>query len=324
MVHKDASYPGEHDAIVDVALWQAVQARLATNKVDRQVGRNAKEVSLLAGLTFDGRGGRLTPSHANKAGRRYLYYVSEGLIQGRGDGDGTSLRLPASEVEAVVIGEIQSILRTPSRLLDALVGRDDDVASQSRLVKQGQNRAETLDETDRSELVAIVRSIVSRVEVHPDRIDVDCSQDALREWLIGVTPNVGDAQSAPRNNLVRLSATVRLKRRGVEAKLIVDGDGERPITSPDPALIKAVAKAHTWNQELLAGKARSIRALARDASVTNRYVRKLLPLAFLAPDIIEAILDGRQPRDLSLETLAYTSIPRRWEDQRRQFGFPVT
>lgn len=324
VVHKDSSYPGMHDAIMDDALWQAVQARLATNRVDRQVGRYAKKVSLLAGLIFDGRGDRLTPSHANKAGRRYLYYVSEGLIQGRGDGEGTNLRLPASEVEAVVIGEIQSLLRTPPRLLDAVVISDDDVASQRRLVEQGRDRAETLDQGDRSVLVAIVRSIVSRVEVHPDMIDVDCSREALREWLIGVTPVVGSGRPVSSNDLLRLSATVRLKRRGVEAKLIVDGDGERPITSPNPALIKAVAKAHTWNQKLIAGEARSVRALARDASVTNRYVRKLLPLAFLAPDIIEAILDGRQPRDLSLETLAYTSIPRRWEDQRKQFGFPTT
>ncbi len=323
VVHKGSSYPGEHDAIVDDALWQAVQARLATNRVDRQVGRNAKEVSLLAGVTFDGRGDRLTPSHANKAGRRYLYYVSEGLIQGHNRGDGTDLRLPASEVEAVVFGEIRSLLRTPSRLLDAVVISGDDVASQHRLVEQGRDRAETLDRVDRSELVTVVRSIVSRVEVHPDKIDVDCSRDALREWLIGVTPVVGDGQLVPRNNLLRLSVTVHLKRRGVEAKLIVDGDSELRITSLDPALIKAVAKAHTWNRKLIAGKARSIRSLARDVGVTNRYVRKLLPLAFLAPDIIDAILDGRQPRDLSLETLAYTSIPRRWADQRKMFGFPT-
>ena len=52
-----------------------------------------------------------------------------------------------------------------------------------------------------SELVTVVRSIVSRVEVHPDKIDVDCSRDALREWLIGVTPVVGDGQLVQRNNL---------------------------------------------------------------------------------------------------------------------------
>ena len=131
------------------------------------------------------------------------------------------------------------------------------------------------------------------------------------------------AKPVSRNNLLRLSVTVHLKRRGVEAKLIVDGDGKCPITSPDSALVKAVAKAHAWNRKLMTGDARSIRALARDVGVTNRYVRKLLPLAFLAPDIIDAILDGRQPRDLSLETLATTSIPRRWEGQRRQFGFPA-
>ncbi len=171
--------------------------------------------------------------------------------------------------------------------------------------------------------MAIIKSIVSRVEVHPDRIDVDCSRDALREWLMGVTPVVGSGKLVPRDNLLRLSVTVHLKRRGVEAKLIVDGEGECTITSPDPALIKAVAKAHTWNRTLIVGEARSVRALARDIGVTNRYVRKLLPLAFLAPDIIDAILDGRQPRDLSLETLTYTSIPRRWQVQRRMFGFPA-
>ena len=295
VVHKDSSYPGEHDAIVDDALWRAVQARLATSRVDRQVCRNAKEVSLLAGLIFDGRGDRLTPSHATKAGRRYLYYVSERLIHGQDDGEGTNLRLPASEVEAVVIGEIQSLLRTPARLLDTLIVRDDDVASQRRLVERGRDRAETLDQTDRPTLVGAVRSIVSRVEVHPDRIDVDCSRDALREWLVGVGPMVESRPQGQRNDLFRLSVDVRLKRRGVEAKLIVDGGGERQIMSPDPALIRAVAKAHTWNRKLIAGEARSIRALARDVGVTNRYVRKLLPLAFLAPDIVDAIVDGRQP-----------------------------
>jgi len=132
---------------------------------------------------------------------------------------------------------------------------------------------------------------------------VDCSLDALREWLTGVTPIVGSGQLVPRNNLLRLSVTVHLKRRGMEAKLIVDRDGVRPITSPDPALIKAVAKAHTWNQKLIAGEARSVRALARDASVTNRYVRKLLPLAFLAPDIIEAVTYSAVPHGAPKEGL---------------------
>ncbi len=327
VVHKDASYPGEHDAIVDEALWQAVQTRLAENRIDRKFRKDAKETSLLAGLIFDERGDRLTPSHANKAGRRYLYYVSECLVQGRGDGEGSSLRLPASEVETVVLSEIRSLLRTPPRLLDAMAILDDDVASQRRLVERGRDRAETLDQADRSTLTAIVKSIVSRVEIQPDRIDVDCSRDALRHWLLGSTQDVaGDLRVGPHvqhHDLLRLSVSARLKRRGVEAKLIVEVDGDRRFTSPDPVLIKAVAKVHSWNRKLVTGEARSIRTLARDIGVTNRYVRKLLPLAFLAPDIIEAILDGRQPRDLSLEVFAHTPIPKRWENQRRRFGFPT-
>ena len=82
IAHKGNAYPGEHPPIIDQALWDQVQAIIAENRVNREVGSNAKQPSLLAGLAFDETGERLTPSHAVKKGTRYRYYVSRSLIIG--------------------------------------------------------------------------------------------------------------------------------------------------------------------------------------------------------------------------------------------------
>ena len=84
-------------------------------------------------------------------------------------------------------------------------------------------------------------------------------------------------------------------------------------------LIKAVARAHRWKHRF-SGEAPSISAIAREEGVTKRYVARIMRLAFLAPDIVEAILDGRQPADLELERLL-RGIPVAWPEQRRALGF---
>ncbi|MGA2859509.1 MAG: hypothetical protein ABSE40_21790 [Candidatus Sulfotelmatobacter sp.] len=93
------------------------------------------------------------------------------------------------------------------------------------------------------------------------------------------------------------------------------------VSKTKPPLLKALARAHGWYQSVLEGNAPDQRSLARHAGITERYVGKVLPCAFLAPDIIESILQGRQPDDLTFAKLC-TGIPLSWAEQRRQFGFP--
>jgi site-specific DNA recombinase len=88
------------------------------------------------------------------------------------------------------------------------------------------------------------------------------------------------------------------------------------------SLLKALARAHSWYQSVLEGTAPDLRALAGHAGFTERYVGKVFPTAFLAPDIVEAILQGRQPDDLTFAKLC-TKIPLSWAEQRRLFGFPA-
>ncbi|MGJ0507602.1 MAG: recombinase family protein [Methylocystis sp.] len=86
VAQKGNVHPGQHEAIVDAALWQAVEESLSTNWVERSLGAGAEEPSLWAGLIFDDEGHRLSPTHAVKKGKRYRYYVSAALIAGSRNG----------------------------------------------------------------------------------------------------------------------------------------------------------------------------------------------------------------------------------------------
>jgi site-specific DNA recombinase len=116
IVHKDQTYPGEHAAIIDQGLWDAVQARLAANAVERGTGLRMKHPSLLVGLLFDGEGQRMTPTHAVKNGMRYRYCVSRPLITGGPKPAG--LRIPAAEIEQIVVNRIRRLLSEPVSLFE--------------------------------------------------------------------------------------------------------------------------------------------------------------------------------------------------------------
>ena len=109
---------------------------------------------------------------------------------------------------------------------------------------------------------------------------------------------------------------IRLQRRGGR-KLIVTPEGSTPPTPKprrDDTLIKALVRAHRWRRRIESGRAKSITDLAEQEGVTDAYVCRLLPLTCLAPDIVEAILDGRQPRGLKLAEMMGHG-PMVWEEQ---------
>ena len=119
IVHKDQSHPGEHPPIIDQPLWDAVQAQLAGNSGERNVGTRTRPSSLLTGLLFDRDGNRMTPSHAVKKGTRYRYYVSRPLITRERTESSTGLRIPAAEVEQLVTSRVRQWLLGPGSTYQA-------------------------------------------------------------------------------------------------------------------------------------------------------------------------------------------------------------
>jgi hypothetical protein len=122
-------------------------------------------------------------------------------------------------------------------------------------------------------------------------------------------------------NGVILRIPVRLRSWGGEK--VIEGP-TAPMTRrvhEDHALIKALSRAHRWRGALLSGRARSLDDIAAQQRCTNRYVRRVLNLSFLAPDIVSAILAGTQPRSMTVQSLLEREVPLAWPQQRVTFGF---
>ena len=122
---------------------------------------------------------------------------------------------------------------------------------------------------------------------------------------------------------IRLTVLAKLKRAGIGTRMVVDGgDGTTGRKHPDPSLVRIVVKAHDFHERLMKSRGSSLRDVAQAAGVTPSYFTRLLRLAYLAPDITHAIVQGRQPPTLTARTLTKASqLPLDWDAQRRLLGF---
>jgi site-specific DNA recombinase len=126
-----------------------------------------------------------------------------------------------------------------------------------------------------------------------------------------------------REDVFVIAVDARVKRCGWEVRLVVPGGSAgEPSQRPMQPLIKAVARVHGWPEKISRGEFQSRESIARALSVDQRYAGRILQFAFLAPDIVEAILDGRQPADLTVQKLL-RGFPLDWNEQRRKLGFPT-
>jgi hypothetical protein len=115
---------------------------------------------------------------------------------------------------------------------------------------------------------------------------------------------------------------IRLQRRGGRKLIMMPEGVTAPARKPsrDETLVKALVRAHRWRRKIESGQARSVTDLAEQEGITDAYVCRLLPLTCLAPDIVEAILDGRQPKGLRLAEMLGNG-PLVWSAQREAWGF---
>jgi site-specific DNA recombinase len=114
-----------------------------------------------------------------------------------------------------------------------------------------------------------------------------------------------------------------IRRRGVEMRLILQsGEAGASAAQVDPALVKAIVRARQWFEQVASGKAQSFAEIARTEGLGRRYVANLIPLAFLAPDIVASILSGTQPVELTTQELTKrVDLPLDWAEQRALLGF---
>jgi site-specific DNA recombinase len=320
--HKGNAYPGEHAAIIDKPLWDAVQAVLEENRVARASGTNGKAPSLLTGLLFDEAGERLTPTWAVKKGTRYRYYASTSLVTGNIKPHSKRHRLPAGDLENAVIERLRAFLSSRGELLDAMADESLGRSGRGHLIERGRQIADQLDETpDKSR--AIIAGLVRRVEVRPDDIRIEVPQTRLTALLSSDSRESIETRQPidPSDRVLTLTAPARLTRVGREMKLLVDDS--KNDRAPDMGLLRILARAHDIHMRLAQDTTLTVHDIARQERISAGYIYILLRLRWLAPDITTAIVNGRQPPQLKAQKLMRLTaqLPADWAEQRALLGF---
>jgi site-specific DNA recombinase len=288
IAHKRESHQGQHAAIVDQNLWDRVQAGLSTNGTGKGRPPTAASPSALAGFLYDDRGNLMSPTYTKKTnGRRYRYYVSQALLQNERANAGSVSRIPAEAIERLVDEEVRRLLPPPYRT-------------------EGPH-------SDRREEELPIREMVQRISVHPDKVEIELSKESARKLVVS-----GDANGLIDDQFPGKTFTVsaRLTHRGRGGRL--EGSERRlreESGRPDAALVKAICRAHEWLGRFEKGEVASYHELARTEGLTPGYVRGVMQLAFLAPEMVEAYLEGRRRLRGGVMELLSRSLLLSWREQ---------
>ncbi len=239
------------------------------------------------------------------------------------------MRVPAQELENRVREKLLGFLKSDADIFDALNLANENPAVASRLVTVAKQLAMRLPSMSSQDLLDLLSSFLWRITIHENKIEIKIGSRELRQQLesgdriksasVPVKNSFEFRRNAP-SDLIRLTVEAKRKRCGGEVHLVVPPSSSVSREHPKLPLIKALARAHGWYEKVVQGKAFDMRSLARDAGLTERYVGKVFRCAFLAPDIVEAILAGRQPHDLNFDKLCQ-NLPLSWVEQREQLGF---
>ena len=179
-VHKGQSYPGEHEAIIDLRLWEQVHDILQESPRKRANNSRTQTPALLKGLLFTATGAAMTPSSTKKGSRRYRYYVSMDLLRNReAPEDGIPRRLPADTVEAAVITEIRRVLRTPETTAQVIATLDRDDIPEAEVISALQEFQQLWEQLFPSEQARIIQLLVRRVTVTADGLTIDLRTDGI-------------------------------------------------------------------------------------------------------------------------------------------------
>jgi hypothetical protein len=220
----------------------------------------------------------MTPSHARRRGIKYRYYISSALLQGRPKQAGTVSRIPAREVEALVIKAVRDRLNESTEIADTL----------------------------------LIQNHVTRVEVQSDQLVLELT-DAI---------GAGSKRKRKSRNVIEVPwrKTPPTRRREILVPESESPQNIRPIRSENRALLVAsIARGRRWLDELITDPTANTESIADREGCSVRRVNMTISLAFLAPDLVKAAIDGRLPHGMGVVRLS--DMPAEWSRQHLMLGF---
>jgi len=299
--HHGRSWPGEHPAIVDPETFEKVRARLEGQRVARAT--RLKSRALLRGKLFNEAGERLTPAYAVKDGVRYGYYVSTSAMQSRDRGASPIHRLPAAPLETAVVNALRSALQDPQGPAFDASKNAEPMGYPATAIAQP--LALQVRSSHASQSQALIDAHLIRVVVLHDRLEVEYRVDPK------------DRSETETLSISWIKPAARVRRALLEPS---DSTApSRPMESDERnRLIRSIASARSWLEELIKGSVGDIAELAARENRTPRSIRMTLSLAFLAPALIDAACAGTLPRGYGVTRLM--DLPARFADQWRALG----
>jgi DNA invertase Pin-like site-specific DNA recombinase len=348
--HGQSSYPGEHPAIVDKAIFDKVQEILARNAAAKGYSQSRSQ-ALLLGRLYDDRGHRMTPSFAMKRGVRYRYYVSRAVTEGQSDVAGSIVRVPAIDVEEAILEALNKLASTVDskrwlslldprlHVADKLIGfpaiAPRDLAAPTD-APRATSAPSVVTSTPRSTMTGRVstasKSAATSASYRASAPLPATASESCR-LIEAVVESAAIRDGSIEIALTRDAATIvgeetvvtawRKPPPRVSRELIPPIEGghpdERAMRSDTKIkLLAGIAKARALLDELIAGRVLDIADLAQREKRSVRSTSMQVSLAFLAPSLVQAIADNRLPRGIGLTRLA--DLPNDWSQQFKVLG----
>ncbi|MEO0696729.1 MAG: recombinase family protein [Pseudomonadota bacterium] len=294
---KDTLYEAQHDAIIDRKVWEDVQRLLGERS--QWSGSVRSQISPLASLLY-WEGKRLSPSHSTRNGKRHRYYISDANKTGVRD----RIRLKADGVEQAVVTAIRGWLADLMLAAVSMLSEDTDASIISRIAAELEIKAKKI-EGDRS--LDLVLAFTAQVDLSASSIKI-----ALQSTNLIDDQELHEALKAEAN----IASPLTLKKRRNELRLIF---GDRDAgEDPDAVLIKTLVRATEFKDLLFADPPLSVNEIAARLNVSKGDVSKQVRLAFLAPEIFHAIINGTGPISLTADRLRrLPELPTCWRAQQQ-------
>lgn len=302
IVHKGAYHDGLQHPIIGQDLFEQVQAKLASNRVSHRNRAYASHNSLLAGMIRDGLDRPMTPRQTHKGPKRYCYYGSNRSKHVSDQSVELIWRIPAPEIERAVIDRMAVIIERGDGWNDS----EAMSATQSaNLVLARTKLAAKFCKDQRRDQRDLLKEVGLKIRVMEDCIEASVSACALAKML-GAPPG-----KYPIDDRIPLELAPLVRRRGQELRLVFPPQNVGQA-APDNKLIEIVVDAYRARDRLINGTGN-----ADDAAL-----RRKARFAWLAPDIVIAIMEGRQPINLTARSLQRAgALPLSWKQQRIALGF---
>lgn len=306
IVHKGTFYPGEHEPIIPPDLWDKTQALIAANRASQKPMRRTGPPYLLTGMLLDGLGRKMSSSQTQRKARRYRYYathVSELTRNGP-----PAWRVPATDIEKAVVIRLKAWL-LDRRAVRALLSPDMAPNQLETDLQATAKAASQLDET--SQRQQILSQIISSVQVHSGELAITLNVPGLGVIL---KRSVYPSATAP-----VIMMPVTKVRQGRATRLLLHSNKQLP--EPDPALLRLLQEAQEVQEIILESPTLSIKEIALQRRICRHRLGRLVRLSWLAPDIVEAIVEGRSPASLTPKKLLGVNLRPEWDKQRQMLGF---